>query len=372
LKLLQNFGPVITAEMISGFLGGIFWLIIASFLAVKDFGELQFWINISGMAVGITLIANNNSMLVYEVKKIDLRATLFLISFLIAGIISLILFIIYSRMDIIFLTLGMMIGEMMIGIILGKKLFKKYFFYIVLQKILMVILGIVFYYYFGISGIIYGIALSYVPLSEVIFKGFKESKIDFSLFKSNFGFIINNYWTRVILFSRKHLDKIIIVPILGFDALGEYALAFQIYMVMILFSSISFKFLLVNDSSGITSKKLQGIVLFTSIIISMIGIIIVPKIIPIFFPKFIEVISIIPILSVAVIPNSLAVIFTSKFLANEKSKIPLIGTIIQVGAYLSLVITLGSIYGLIGMSFGFLISSIFYALFLIIMYKKEG
>jgi len=371
LKIIRNFGPIITSDILSSILGGVFWLYLATLLTVENYGELQYFISIASMAAAITLIANNNSIVVYEIKKRNLTSTLFLISFLISGLVFIILFFLYSRSDIVLLTFGIMVGEMMIGYTLGKKIFVKYAFYIILQKILMILLGIGFYFYFGIEGVIFGIALSYIPLSGIIFRGLKESKIDFVLFKNNFGFIINNYSTKIIGFSKKHLDKIFIAPILGFEVLGEFALGLQMYMIMVLFANISFKFLLVMDANETPSKKLQLLVFLTSIIISILGITLSPIIIPMYFHNYVEVIEIIPILSLSVIPYTVGIIFTSKFLGVEKSKFPLIGTIIHIGIYLLLVIVFGLTYGLMGLGFSFLISSIVYALFLVITYYTQ-
>ncbi len=371
MKLLRNFGSVVTGDITSSILGGFFWLFLATLLTVENYGEIQYLISIASMAVGFSLIANSNNIIVYEIKKRSLTSTLFLISLILAGISFVILFFIYSRLDIIFLTFGLMIGEMMIGYIIGKKLFVKYAFYIILQKGLMVILGIGFHHYFGIDGIIYGIALSYIPLSIIIYQGLKESKIDFLLLGNNYKFILNNYLIKIISFARKHLDKIIIAPILGFGILGEFALAIQIYMIMILFSNISFKFLLLKDASGSKSKKIQSLVLLTSVVITILGITLSSTLIPIFFPNFIEIIDIIPILSLSVIPYTLGIIFTSKFLGGENSKFPLIGTIIHVISHLILVVILGLTYGLIGLSVSFLISSIISTGFLIITYQIQ-
>ena len=371
MKLLKNFGPVVTGDIASSILGGFFWLFLATLLTVENYGEIQYLISIASMAVGIFLIANSNNIIVYEIKKRNLTSTLFLISLILGGIGFIILFFMYSRFDIIFLTVGLMIGEMMIGYIIGKKLFIKYAFYTILQKALMVILGISFYHYFGFDGLIYGIAFSYIPLSIIIYQGLKDSKIDFLLVRNNYKFVLNNYLIKIISFARKHLDKIIIAPILGFEILGEFALAFQIYMIMVLFSNISFKFLLLKDAGGFESKKIQSLILLTSVIITILGITLSSTLIEIFFPNFIEIIDIIPILSLAVIPYAVGMIFTSKFLGGENSKFPLIGTIIHVASYLLLVIVLGLTFGLIGLSVSFLISTIIYTGFLAITYKIQ-
>ena len=52
-----------------------------------------------------------------------------------------------------------------------------------MQKILMLTLGFGFYYAFGLDGIIYGLAASYIPFTIIVYKICRESEINFSLLK---------------------------------------------------------------------------------------------------------------------------------------------------------------------------------------------
>lgn len=266
---------------------------------------------------------------------------------------------------------GMICGEMAIGYLMGRKLFIKYSIFLISQKVLMIVLVIGLYFLMGIEGIIYGIAISYIPVAILVLSTFKNTSFNFPLLKNNFGFIFYNYSERLIIFSRRNLDKVIIMPILGFEILGEFALGFQIYSIMILFASISFKLLLLNDSEGKDSKKMSIVILSISTIIALLGITIAPIIVPIIFPQFTSVIEIIPIMSLAVIPNAIMLIMSSKFIGNEKSKFILIGTIMYAISYLLLIIFLGSTYGIQGLAFTFLITSTGYSIYLIVTYKIQ-
>jgi O-antigen/teichoic acid export membrane protein len=371
LKLIKKFSSIATGETLSGAIGSIFWLYLASLLTVSDYGEIQFLIGIASFGVGLSLIAQANTIIVYEIKQRDLRGILFLLSFIMAGIVSVILFIIYSRLDIVILSFGMICAEMAIGYLVGGKLFIKYSIFLISQKILMIVLAIGLYFLMDIEGIIYGIAISYIPVTILVFSTFKNTSFNFSLLKNNFGFIFYNYLERLIIFSRRNLDKLIIMPILGFEILGEFALGLQIYSIMILFASISFKLLLLNDSEGKNSKKMGIVILSISTIIALLGITIAPIIAPIIFPQFTNVIEIIPIMSLAVIPNTIMLIMSSKFIGNEKSKFILIGTMMYAISYLLLIIFLGSTYGIQGLAFTFLITSTGYAIYLMVTYKIQ-
>ena len=371
MKLIKKFSSIATGETVSGAIGSIFWLYLASLLTVSDYGEVQFLIGIASFGVGLSLIAQTNTIIVYEIKQRGLRGILFLLSFIMAGIVSVILFLVYSRLDIVVLSFGMICAEMAIGYLMGKKLFIRYSIFLISQKVLMIGLAIGLYFLMGIEGIIYGIAISYIPVVILVLSTFKNTSFNFSLLKNNFGFIFYNYSERLIVFSRRNLDKVIIMPILGFEILGEFALGFQIYSIMILFASISFKLLLLNDSEGKDSKKMSIVILSISTIIALLGITIAPIIVPIIFPQFTSVIEIIPIMSLAVIPNAIMLIMSSKFIGNEKSKFILIGTIMYAISYLLLIIFLGSTYGIQGLAFTFLITSTGYSIYLIVTYKIQ-
>ena len=49
------------------------------------------------------------------------------------------------------------------------------------------------------------------------------------------------------------IDKVILAPLLGFVLLGNYSLALQIFSILIMFSTIIFKFILPQDASGISN-----------------------------------------------------------------------------------------------------------------------
>lgn len=371
MKIIKSFSSIATGEGISGVIGSIFWLYLASVLTVSNYGELQFFIGIATFGVGLSLLAQSNTIVVYEIKKRGLTGVLFLISFIIAGIVSVVLFTIYSRLDIVFLTFGMICAEMGMGYLMGKKLFVRYSIFLISQKILMCLLTVGLYFFIGIDGILYGITISYIPVAILVLSTFKSTTLDLPLLKNNFSFIFYNYAERLIVFSRRNLDKIIIMPILGFEILGEFALGFQIYSIMILFASISFKLLLMKDAEGTSSKRMGIAVLSISIIISILGITIAPSIVPTIFPQFTSVIEIIPIMSLAVIPNTIMLIFSSKFIGNEKSKFIFIGTVAYAVSYLLLIIILGSTLGIQGLAYTFLITSSGYAIYLMLMYKIQ-
>ena len=136
-----------------------------------------------------------------------------------------------------------------------------------------------------------------------------------------------------------------------------------------MFSSIAFKFLLPQDASGISNKKIKKIVLITSFGISILGFFALPKLIPIFFPKFIDTVDAIGIMSLAVVPEAITMLYISKMLGSEKSKFILITKLISMIVVIVGFIILGPIFGIIGLAGVIVISSVLQAGFLALSNK---
>ena len=353
----KGLGLLGSADIIGAAITGIFWLSIASFLEVEEYGNLHYFLGIAGIAYSITLLATQHTITVYSAKKINIVSILFLISLIAVAIAALFIFLIYDKPELSFLVIGYAINDMVIGYLMGKKLFTKYSKYILTQRMLVFILGFSFYFLFGVDGIIFALALSYIHFALIIFKGLKESEMNFSSLKIHSGFIVNNYAFSLVGGLRGNIDRLIIAPLLGFAILGNLALALQFHVILMLIPQIIFKYILSHDASGIPTKKVKFWTLVFAIITCVSTITLSPYIIPIFFEKFVDVVIAIQILSISVIPATLTLFFQSKFLGDEKSKNPLIGLLIQVIIAVSGIIILGQIFGIVGIAISYIFAS---------------
>ena len=142
-----------------------------------------------------------------------------------------------------------------------------------------------------------------------------------------------------------------------------------------MFSSIAFKFLLPQDASGVSNKRIKKYIILISIGISILGYTILPKLIPEFFPKFVDTIDAIGIMSLAVVPEAITMLCMSKMLGQEKSKFILITKIISLLIIVIGFVILGPIFGIIGLAWVFVLASIIQAAILWsstrILEKKE-
>ena len=352
------------ADTIGSVIAAIFWFYIATLLTPEQYGELFFVLGIAGTASLISIFGTENTLTVYVAKNVKIQATLYFLSLIIGIISSLIIIIFFYRIDVTLVLIGYIINSLAIGSLLGKKQFSSYAKYILIQKILTLVLGLTFYYAFGVDGILYALALSYSFFIIRIYKEFRSSKIDFSLLKSRFGFVTNNYVLRLSGGLIGNLDKLIIAPIMGFAILGNYSLTMQILSIMMMLPHIVFKYTLTHDASGSQNLKIKKITILASIGIVFLGITVLPHIIPILFPKYIDVIDAIRIMSLAVIPYTLTLLFSSKLLGLEKSKFVLIEKITALCIMIGGVVILGPLYGIVGISVAFVLATSVGAVFL--------
>jgi len=362
---LIGFGDI-TGVIISS----IFWFYLASVIEPHEYGDIHFFLSMATIGSSIALFGTQDSITVLTAKGHKVQSGLNVISLGISSITSLCLIIFFQRIDVGIIAIAFVINTLSIGDLLGKKQFFKYSQYNILQKILTLVLGIGFFYAFGPSGIIYALAISYAGYLIRIIKTFQEIPINFKLIKEKSNFLSHNYIMYLVGSFGNQLDKIIVVPLLGSAVLGNYSLALQIITVFTMFTTILFKFLLPQESSGIQNRFLIQIVIIISVIMSLLGIFLSPLVIPNFFPKYVDAGIAIQIMSLSIIPITISTICTSRLLSKEKSKLVLIGNIIALMMIILGILTLGSMYGTMGIAMSFVVSSISKATYLGLIVKK--
>ena len=355
------------ADIVGSVISGLFWLYIASQLNPDVYGEIIYFISIAGLAQLVSLVGSSNALTVYTAKNVKIQSTLFLISISAAAISLAIITIFLNRLDAGLLAVGFIVFSLVNSVILGKKLFVKYAKLILSQKILTLILGLGLYFVFDVYGIIYGLALSYIPHLVIFVKEFSRTKIDFALLKPRKGFIINNYVMSLTAGLGGTIDKLIIAPVLGLALLGNYSLALQMFAIMMMFSAVVYKYLLPSDASGESNKKIRQIALVISIIITILGVTVLPNVIDWLFPKYVDAVPAIQIMSLGVVPGTIAILYSSKFLGMEKSKFVMITKLVSLGVLIGGFLYFGPIYGVIGLAWIVVAISVWESIFLFTM-----
>ena len=361
-----------SADIIGNAISAVFWLVIASLLLVEEYGEISYFIAIASLGI-CCVVGSPQALMVFSTKHQKIIPTLLLLTLIFAVAASLIAFIIIQSFEIIFLLYSFIVLEVSITLLLGKKLYAKYSKFLLTQKILQFVIGVGLSFSLGVNGVLIGIALANFTLIPIFYKELRYYKIDLSLLKPKKEFIINTNIIYIISVFRRDIDKIIVVPILGFTVLGNFALTLQFFTIMMILSSISYKYLLPKDVSGEKNAKLKKILILVSVLIAFSGFFFSPFFIENFFTKFSESIIPIQIASFSVIPSTISLILFSKILALEKSRFLIIANSVQLCVILIGTIFLGILYGIIGVTIAFVLGNTVYAITLaVINYNYVG
>ena len=368
LSKIKNLLSISSADYLGAGISGIFWFTLATLISPEEFGEIHYYLAIAGLAYGISFIGSSDAISVYVAKKIQLQSTLSLLSLVIGTISAIVIILHFTRIDVSFLLLVFIVNDLAIGYLLGKKLFVSYSKYILTQKSLTLALGISFYFIFGPDGIIYALALSYVHFLIIIYKIFRSSKIDFSVLKSHAGFVSNNYLMKLLTVVETQVDKIIIVPLIGLEILGNYALALQIVFILMIFPGIIYKYTLPQDATGVETKRIKIVALVGSVGLSILAITLIPIILPEIFPKYSEAVTAIQIVSITIVPAAIAHFYTSKLLGMEKSKTAVISRALKAITVIVGILLLAPTFKIIGLSVAFVLSAIIETVFLVLSY----
>ena len=370
---LKDISILSSASVITNGIGGLFWMYMASLMGPEEYGEISYFISIVMILASISLFGGGNSLVVFGAKGEKIQSLFFVITIIPSIVGSVILFLMFENFGMSIYAIGFVIFTLVISDMLGKKVYANYAKSLVIQRIIMVSIAIPFYFIFGADGVLIGIALSFLPFIIIVYKNFRQS-INFSFLKSKFKTLLNIYLIDVTTLTRGSLDKLIIAPVLGFTLLGNYQLGLQFIVILNIIPVAIYQYILPHDSSGSPTTKLKILAVGISGVLAVMGALLAPFIVPILFPEFTESILIVQILSFSIIPGTITMMYTSKFLGAEKAMYLVIGSIIFVAVQMMGIFGLKDAYGIYGVSFamilGYLVEIVFFVIIEKFVYKK--
>lgn len=362
---LRGLAAIGIADILASVIGAIFWFYMAVSLGAEQYGAISYFLAIASIASSISLIGSEDTLKVYTAKNVKIQSSIYFIALILASVASIIIFLIFHTFGVSILVIGYVIFGLAVSVILGRKAYTTYSKYVITQKILMIGLVIGFYHFIGPNGVILGMAVSFFPYSIIIYKEFKESKINFSLIKPSFGFMMNNYILSLLAIAIRSSDKLLIVQMLDLALLGNYQLGIQFLEILQIFPAVIYKYTLPQDVNGSSNKKLKKVTVYISIVLAILIFTLSPIIVPIVFVKFTEVVQIIQISIFAVVPSSISVVYISKFMGREKGKVVLASSGLYFVTQILSIIFLGRLFGINGISAALVIAGTVQALFLV-------
>lgn len=359
------------SQLIASAIGGLFWIVLATLMDAEAYGEIGYYISIASIVGVSATLGASHTITVYTAKgeKIQ-KSFLYLVGT--SGIISsIIIFLLLQNLGVSIFVLGYVIFNLIISETLGKKLYIKYSKIIITQRVIMVGLAIALFFGMGVDGVIIGIGLSFFPFLFIILKNFNESKFSWLQLKEKKKFIANSFTLDISKVFSNHIDKLIIAPIFGFAILGNYYLGIQIFNLLVLLPGAVYYYTLPQDASGRSNPKLKKAVYAGSGILALLGIFLAPVLIPYLFPKFLDAIQVIQILSIAIVPRTITFMHTSEFMGNEKVRTVVLGSLIFIAIQIPLIFILGDLYGILGIATSLVLAAVAEAGYLVGMKRIQ-
>ena len=363
----KNFSSLIIASLFGNVISSIFWLFLASIMEAEQYGEINYFIAIASIGGTISFLGAGNTLVVFSAKEVKIQSPILIVTTIASIVSSLILFALFSNIVISIFVIGFVIFNHLLYETLGKKMYPTYAKYFVIQKILWIGFSLGLYFVIGPIGIVLGYGLSFFPFIFKMYKKYKISKKEFSLFKKKAHFMRDSYAHSLLTVLSIYTDKIIIAPLFGYSFLGNFQLSFQILMMLTMIPTIMYGYLLPQEASGKPYRKLWLMTILMVSILVIFTIILSPSILPILMPKYIPAIELIQIMSIAAIPMTITFRYTSKFLGNEKSLVVVIGQGIFVGLHVLGIFSLGTELGIQGVAISLVIAATAEALYLVII-----
>jgi O-antigen/teichoic acid export membrane protein len=354
-------------------LGALLWFILASQMTASNYGSMNYYISVSTIFTSIGIMGFDSTLTTFLAKGLTKMRTESSSLVLIAGtILSIILLLIFMSLSLMLTFLGVLFFSLSAAEVLGRHLYKEFMILLITLRLISLLSVPLLFSMYGIDGALYGYALSYLPLSYRFFISLRKFDLSLSTLRPNKNFFFHSYALGVSKNLTYFSDKLIILPLFGLGVLGYYQFGVQVLTAMSIIPLILYQYFLPQfaGNKNINKEKIQKFGFFSSVMITIIMIVLVPLIIMHLFPRFENAILPTQIILVAGIPLTMISIFNSILLASEKSVYVIVASGIFLVTQYLLIASLGWLYGLIGLSIATVTASVAQTIYLFIMKKK--
>ena len=365
----RNFSFVALGQIVGTGLQAIFYFSLAALLDPENFGEMSYWISIAGTFALIARFGLAQTVTVYQAKNNHLlTGQANILAFITSGVAALILvpFDVFAAA----LSFTMSLFVMNQNNLLGLKKYKRYMWINIVKNILIVIAPISLYFVLDIPGILLGMAISNLLASSDYLRLLKFKLKSFAELTGKYKVLIHNFGLDASVNLPRMIDKVLIAPLFGFGFVGIHQFNIQILFALEILPITLYSFLLPEESSGQSHRKINYLVVIVSGLLALLVIVLAPLIIPQLFPKYVEGILPLQLMVISIIPMAISYILSAKLQAMESKTIGY-SSIIRIGVLLGLIVLLGEQLGLIGLALAVLISISLNTIFLYLLYNKK-
>ena len=364
---------VTIGNFFSTFFGALLWFFLATQMSASTYGGLNYYISIAAVFTAIGIMGFDSTLTTFIAKGVSKMRIESATVVLIAGIIlSIVLFIIFNSFSLVLAFLGVLFFSMSTADLLGLHRYKEFMYLLIIERTISLISVPLLFWLGGIDGALYGYAISYLPLCYRFFNSLRKVDLSISSIIKIKSFFIHSYGLGLSKTFAYSSDKLLIMPIFGLELLGYYQFGIQMLTTLSIIPLILYNYLLPQYSGGknknLPELELYGIAI--SVVFTILMVIAMPLIIGKLFPTFHQAIVPTQLVLFAGIPLTVTAIYNSFFMAREKSVYVIAGATIFLASQFSLLLILGSIFGLLGLSAATFLASTIQSVFLFLMKRR--
>jgi len=372
IKGLRSISQIGAATAGGNAIAAFFWIYMADLMGQEDYGELGYLLSIAAIASTISIVGGQWTMSVYTAKGVRIESSLYFISIITSTVTAIVLYFLFENVGIGVYVIGVVIFNLFVAEILGKKRYKTYSKIFFLQKIILVILAILLYYILGAEGVLLAYGISFLVFTSRIISTLRNHEFNFGLLRQRFKFWMFNYIIQLSNSARAQIDILLIGPLFGFALVGNYFLGLQVLGLFLILPLIIFKYTLPQDSSGSSTKQIKIITVVTSIGFALLGIFVAPEVIPLVLPEYADTVELIPLLSLAIIPRTVTTMLMSEFLGKENNMHLLVGNLIAFSIVVLGILYLPEYFDIVGLAIAYLLSVTIQTIYLLIVYLRTA
>ena len=370
IKGLRSISQIGAATAGGNAIAAFFWIYMADLMGQEDYGELGYLLSIAAIASTISIVGGQWTMSVYTAKGVRIESSLYFISIITSTVTAIVLYFLFENVGIGVYVIGVVIFNLFVAEILGKKRYKTYSKIFFLQKIILVILAILLYYILGAEGVLLAYGISFLVFTSRIISTLRNHEFNFGLLRQRFKFWMFNYIIQLSNSARAQIDILLIGPLFGFTLVGNYFLGLQVVGLFLILPLIIFKYTLPQDSSGSSTKQIKIIAVVASIGFALLGIFVAPEVILFALPEYADTVELIPLLSLAIIPRTVTTVLMSGFLGKENNMHLLVGNLIAFSIVVLGILYLPEYFDIMGLAIAYILSVTIQTIYLIIIYLR--
>ncbi|MBS7287762.1 MAG: oligosaccharide flippase family protein [Candidatus Freyarchaeota archaeon] len=353
---VKGFIYVSVGNIANGGLGFLFFFIAARILGVESYGVISYNISAGFLGATLSVLGLTTAITTFypKEKNIDFvrqSATFTLIADAVYSIVILaaVLFFRAPLLPAILVLFGGTAYNISISFLLGRQEYKQYAYTILWMRVGQCVAVALFYLLVAFTGwfflqleegVLFLYGLAYLAAG---YRYFRLLNINFSFGEvyAKWRFWLPASASNIFAASIGNIDKIVIGALFGMSALGNYHLAFQFLMGLMIIPTSLFSFLLPEKSGGKVRREVEVLGIAAAGLTSAAGIILVPYVIKIFFPDFGGSVGVIQMLSLSVIPASVAYIKVSELYSKEKANTAMLSYAAMFVVYIAGIALLG-------------------------------